>query len=435
MRAAIGAMDRRELRERQWAKLAAGLDRVFASNAFYQKKFAAAGVARGDFRSLDDLANVPFTTKAELLDDQEKNPPYGTNLSQPLIQYTRCHQTTGTSGRRLRWLDSAESWRWLTDELWPAIFSAAGLRDDDRLFFPFSFGPFLGFWAAFDGAQRQRRFVLAGGGFSTSARLQLLLDHRMTVVLCTPTYGLRLAEQAALDGIDLRSAPVRMLIVAGEPGGSIPGVRRQLEDGWGARVFDHSGMTEIGSLGVEFEDLPGKPFLLEDHCIAEVVDPKSAMPATEGELGELALTNLGRWDSPLIRYRTGDLVRARYDLRSSRAPFPYVHLEGGILGRVDDMLWIKGNNVYPSAVEAVLREFPGIVEFRLEATQPVGELTIQVETAGSESQEFARLVEAAVHDRLYFRPKVVLAARGSLPRFEMKANRLVKKTAENSPEQ
>src|SRR5262249_13599449 len=153
------------------------------------------------------------------------------------------------------------------------------------------------------------------------------------------------------------------------------------------------GMTEIGSLGVEFEELPGKPFLLEDHCIAEVIDPATTTPIAEGELGELVLTNLGRWDSPLLRYRTGDLVRARYDLRPEHASFPYVHLEGGILGRVDDMLWIKGNNVYPSAVESVLREFDDIVEFQLEATQPVGGLTIRLETATPAAEGFAVAVE------------------------------------------
>jgi len=223
-----------------------------------------------------------------------------------------------------------------------------------------------------------------------------------------------------------------MIIVAGEPGGSIPAVRQRLEAGWGERVYDHSGMTEIGSLGVEFEEAPGKPFLLEEQCIAEVIDPKSANPVSDGELGELVLTNLGRWDSPLLRYRTGDLVRARHGQAPATAPFPYVHLEGGVLGRGGDMLWIKGNNVYPSAVEAVLREFSNIVEFQLEASQPVGELTIRVETADAAPTDFARRVEGAVHDRLYFRPNVMLVPAGSLPRFEMKANRLIR-AAMNPP--
>jgi len=426
-------MDRDLLRRLQWSKLSAGLDRIFAGNRYYHHRFADAGVARASIQSLEDFGNLPFTTKADLLDDQQRHPPYGTNLSQPVERYIRCHQTTGTSGRRLRWLDTPESWRWLTDELWSAIFAAAGLRDDDRLFFPFSFGPFLGFWAAFDGAQRMGRFVLAGGGFSTSARLRLMLDHRITVVLCTPTYGLRLAEAAASEGIDLAASPVRMLIVAGEPGGSIPAVRNRLEESWGARVYDHSGMTEIGSVGVEFEEAPGMPYLLEDHCIADVIDPQTAEPIPEGELGELVLTNLGRWDSPLLRYRTGDLVRARYADKPVRAPFPYVLLEGGVLGRVDDMLWIKGNNVYPSAVESVLREFHQIVEFQLEATQPVGDLTIRLETMAPVEEGFAGKVETAVHNRLYFRPKVILAPPGSLPRFEMKASRLVRNVINDSP--
>ena len=428
-------MDRESLARLQWSKLSIGLGRVFAGNPFYQERFASAGIGRGDLKSLSSFARVPFTMKADLLDDQQRTPPYGTNLSLPLTSYIRCHQTTGTSGRRLRWLDSPENWRWLTEELWPAIFGAAGLRDDDRLFFPFSFGPFLGFWAAFDGAQRMGRFVLAGGGFSTSARLQLLIEHQITVVLCTPTYGLRLAEAAVTEGIDLPRSSVRMVIVAGEPGGSIPSVRKRLEDGWGARVYDHSGMTEIGSLGCEYEELPGVPFLLEDHCIAEVIDPQTTAPTPDGELGELVLTNLGRWDSPLLRYRTGDLVRARYGLAPDRAPFPYVNLEGGVLGRVDDMLWIKGNNVYPSAVESVLRGFDEIAEFQLVATQPIGELTIRVETTDVASPNLVDRVATAIHNRLHFTPKVELAATGELPRFEMKANRLVRRSLSDPPAQ
>jgi phenylacetate-CoA ligase len=315
----------------------------------------------------------------------------------------------------------------LTYEVWPEILAAAELRPDDRLLFPFSFGPFIGFWAAFEGAQHTGRFVLAGGGASSTARLQLIREHEITVAFCTPTYALRLIEVARAEGFDLAGSRVRAVIVAGEPGGSIPATRACIERGFGARVFDHSGMTEIGSLSAEYAEEPGKLFILEDHFLVEFLDPTTLRAVPEGELGELVVTNLGRWDSPAIRYRTGDLVRWRQGSTPRRARFPFVHFEGGVLARLDDMLWIKGNNVYPSAVEAVLRALPGLAEYRLEASPTGDDLTIVVEPTSATSGDFAEIVAKAVQDRLYFRPKVTIAPIGSLPRFEMKASRFVRR--------
>ncbi|HVJ81817.1 MAG TPA: phenylacetate--CoA ligase family protein, partial [Planctomycetia bacterium] len=317
----------------------------------------------------------------------------------------------------------------ITDELWPANFNAIGLCADDRLFFPFSFGPFLGFWAAFEGATRQGRFVLAGGGMTSAARLQLIAEHSITIVFCTPTYALRLAEVAAEERFDLAGSTVRAVVLAGEPGGNVPATRARIEAAWGARAFDHSGMTEIGALGIEYEDVPGRLFLLEDHCIAEFINPADGTPAAEGELAELVLTNLGRWDSPLLRYRTGDLVRWRRDVKPAAAPWPYVSLEGGILARADDMLWVKGNNVYPSAIEEVLRGIAEVAEYRLEVRGPqaAADLTIIVEpAAGAEADPLLERVARSVQDKLYFRPTVKAATAGSLPRFEMKAQRVVR---------
>src|SRR5262249_11667698 len=158
-------------------------------------------------------------------------------------------------------------------DCWAAYFRMVEIRPDDVLFFPFSFGPFLGFWTAFESAAWQGALCLPGGGMSSTARLRFMLDNRATAVLCTPTYALHLAEVAAREGIDLPRSAVRMVIVAGEPGGSIPGTRQRIEVAWGARVFDHNGMTEIGPAGIE---CPAKPLglhLLESEYIAEVIDP------------------------------------------------------------------------------------------------------------------------------------------------------------------
>ena len=204
---------------------------------------------------------------------------------------------------------------------------------------------------------------LAAGGMSSEARLKLILENEVTVLGCTPTYALRLAEVAAEQRIDLKASSVRAILVAGEPGGSIPSVRSRIEEAWGARVFDHWGMTEIGPLASECEDDPGNLTDIETECIAEIIDPATAQPVAAGTPGELVITNLGRHGSPVLRYRTGDLVEA--DPAEHASGRTLLRLRGGILGRTDDMLIVRGNNVFPSSIEAVVREFPEIVEFRI----------------------------------------------------------------------
>ncbi len=196
---------------------------VVGGNAFYRRKFAAAGV---DVASCA-LVDLPFTTRAELEQDQRDHQPYGTNLTYDADRYHRLHQTSGSSGAPLRWLDTAESWDWWK-ACWGVIYRAAGVIDADRFFFPFSFGPFIGFWGAFESAAAMGNLCLPAGGMSTSARLHALLEHRATFVCCTPTYALRMAEVAKELGLDLAGSAVRGLVVAGEPGGNIPATRSKI---------------------------------------------------------------------------------------------------------------------------------------------------------------------------------------------------------------
>jgi phenylacetate-CoA ligase len=260
---------------------------------------------------------------------------------------------------------------------------------------------------------------LAAGGLSSGARLKMLLDNRATVVLCTPTYALHLAQFAQKQGVKLEE--VRCLIVAGEPGGSIPATRQRIEDAWNARVFDHSGMTEVGPLAIECPQAPGGLHILEDDYFAEILP--FARNASEGmNEGELVLTTLGRVGSPLIRYRTGDLVRV--DPNPCPCGRKWMRLAGGILGRTDDMIAIRGNNFYPSALENVLRRFPEVVEYRvtIDRSTPLAEVRIDVEGTGT---DLPRRIADAIRDELMFRADVALVADGTLPRFEMKAQRIV----------
>jgi phenylacetate-CoA ligase len=415
--------DRPALEAWQRRRLGLLLREILPANRFYAEKLAGLDLADAE------LHRLPFTTKAELVADQAAHPPYGTDLTYPLARYSRMHQTSGTtSGTPLRWLDTPESWSWLLD-CWDIMYHIAGVGPGDCLFFPFSFGPFLGFWTAFDAASRLGLLCLPGGGMSTSARLRFLLDHAATVVLCTPTYALHLAEVAARDGIDLAGSPVRALIVAGEPGGSIPATRRRIEEAWGARVFDHSGVSEAGTLAIECVENPAGLHFLETEYIAEVLDPATGEPVAPGEVGELIVTNLGRTGSPLFRYRTGDLVRP--DPRPCPCGRALLRLDGGILGRTDDMIHVRGNNLYPSALEAVIRRFPEVAEFRVEVEtrRALASLRIEVEpVAAGLEQAVAERVDRAIRDELLFRAEVRGVPPGSLPRFEMKARRLVRKS-------
>ncbi|MGY8655888.1 MAG: phenylacetate--CoA ligase family protein [Verrucomicrobiia bacterium] len=427
-RSAIDAHQLDELR-----KLLASL---IPDNAFYAQKLADAGVGP-ELASLQEyFAKVPYTLKSELIADHQAHPHFGSNLTFPFESYSRFSQTSGTSsGQPLPWLDTAESWQWMVDS-WKEVFRAAGVTAEDRIYFAFSFGPFIGFWLAFDAAAQLGCLCIPGGGLGSEARLRSILANDATVLCCTPTYAIRLGEVAAREGIDLGASQVKTLIAAGEPGASIPATRARIEELWpGARPFDHHGMTEVGPVTYESPRHPGFLNVVETHYLAEVVDPESSDPIRDGEIGELVLTTLGRTGSPLLRDRTGDLVKAIYrppgddDYTSSLGSYQLA-LEGGILGRSDDMVIVRGVNVYPSGVEQIVRGVPGIAEFqvRVSTFQDMAEMTITIEPEADveDPEALVEQVGKAFQQNYALRVPVKLAEPGSLPRFEMKAKRWLK---------
>ena len=417
------ASSREELERVQLAKLRKLLTAVRPANAFYEAKLGQAGVEAA-VESLDALhVNCPFTTKLELAADHAEHPPFGSNLTFPVERYTRTHQTSGTSGAPMQWLDTPENWQWMIDN-WCDIFRAAGVSGDDRIFFAFSFGPFIGFWLAFEAGEALGALSIPGGGLSSAARLRAIFNHRANVLCCTPTYALRLAEVAEAEEFDLAQSPVRTIVVAGEPGGSIPATRARIEEAWpGATVFDHHGMTEVGPVTYQCPAQAGVLHVLEQAYLAEIIDPETTEPIGTGESGELVLTTLGRHGSPLIRYRTGDLVTAaeppcacgRLDLA----------LRGGIHGRVDDMVVVRGVNVYPSAVEEIVRSAGGVAEYRvtIRHNESLIEMSVEVEPETGGDSALAKRLAKAFQESLSLRVPVTLVEPGTLPRFELKAKR------------
>ena len=408
------------LRDHQWRRFRAMAGELLASNPFVARKWRAAGVSSvDDIRAWDDFRRLPFTRKSEFVDDQAAHPPFGTNLTYPLERYVRVHQTSGTSGTPIRWLDTQESWEWWA-RCWGFVLRGAGVGPGDRVFFPFSFGLFIGFWAGFEGARALGALAIPGGGQDSPTRLASMEALGASVLVCTPSYALHLAEVARERGIDLGRLPVRITVHAGEPGAGIPAVRARIEGAWGARTYDHGGMTEMGAYGYECAERGGL-HVNESEFVAEVIDPVTAAPAREGEL---VLTNLGRVGSPAIRYRTGDRVRLAQALCPCGRTF--VRLEGGILGRLDDMLIVRGVNVFPAAIEGVVRRFSAIDEFQIEVFR-AGELDeVRVLVEVGDAAGASRLQEA-LRASLGIRFEVTPVPLRSLPRYELKARRVVRR--------
>jgi phenylacetate-CoA ligase len=417
------------LRVWQWERLAAGLRDVWATNPFWRARLAAAGVGDPrDVASWDDFARLPRLAKADLAADQAAHPPFGTNRTYPLDHYVRAFQTSGTTGPPLRWLETEESWSWWA-RCWAFVYRAAGLGPGDRIFFPFSFGLFIGFWAGLEGARTLGALAISGGGQDSPTRLHWMRELGATALVCTPSYALHLAEVAAGQGIEASGLGVRTTVHAGEPGAGIPAVRERIETAWGARAYDHAGMTEVGAFGFACAVQQGL-HVNELEFVAEVLDPETGRPVGPGDVGELTLTNLGRWGSPVLRYRSGDRVRR------AAAACPcgrtFAALDGGILGRVDDMLVVRGINVFPSALEGIVRRFEGVDEFQIEVYRrgALDEVRLLLEIGGGAPEPVCQRVAEALRRDIGIRVEVAAVPARSLPRYELKARRVVRRTDE-----
>jgi len=403
-----------ELAAHQLARLNSLVARMLPHNRFYASKLAD---VRFPLRSLDELEQLPFTFKDEL-QDMVGSGEYAANLTFPIDRYVRYHRTSGTRGRPLVVLDTFEDWNWWV-ETWQFVLDVAEVGPHDRALMAFSFGPFIGFWSAYDAVVARGAMVIPTGAMSSLARLETARAARATIMFCTPSYALHLAEVGAQYQVDVAALPLRSIVVAGEPGGSIPAVRQRLEQAWNARVVDHSGASEVGPWGYAAPQGQGL-YVVESEFLPEFLSVESGRPAAEGELSELVLTSLGRLGSPVIRYRTGDLVRPTWNAPGANR---FVLLQGGVLGRTDDMMIVRGVNIYPTSVEQIIHSFPEIVEYRMIAHKrgAMDELTIEIE----DRLESPDRVAAELYLRLGLRVAVRTVELGSLPRYEGKARRFV----------
>lgn len=402
-------------------RLRALLRDVLPHNAFYAAKLARLPDAAA-IGSLDELADWPFTFKEELVAGAART-GLPANLTWPVGRYVRYHQTSGSHGRPLPVFDTAADWDWWMG-CWREVLDRGGVAAGDRVLVASSFGPYAGFWSGFDAVLERGALAIPGGGMPSVARLHLARSLEATVLFATPSYALHLAEVAREAKIDTAETAIRLVIVAGEPGGSVPATRARIAEAWGADVLDHSGATEVGPWGVG--DLRGGGVdVLEPWFHAEFLSLESGARAAPGELAELVLTTLGRSGAPVIRYRTGDVVRPTWasDADVAAGACPWVRLAGGILGRTDDMLVVRGVNVFPGAIEDIVRSFPEVIEYRVTVTtrESLDQLAVEIEDRLDAPDRVAEEFRV----RLGMRVAVTAVAIGSLPRFEGKGRRIV----------
>ncbi|HXD96938.1 MAG TPA: AMP-binding protein [Candidatus Acidoferrum sp.] len=394
---------------------------------FYRRMLRAARVDPTKIRTLDDLRRLPFTTKDELKDNQLQHPPWGDVLAVPIADVVRVHLTSATTGRPLAFLDTAEDWYGFYHSYARAL-HAFGVRRPDMVMAAFSYGPWIGYWSGFYAAQDLGCLVYPVGGLSTEQRLDALLTYPITVLGCTPSYALFLAEAAAKKGIDLaKETKLRITWHTGEPGASIPATKARIEAAFGVRAYDLPGLTEIAAWGFECEARAGLTHVHEDYVYPEVLDEQER-PVKPGERGELVFTSLYRKAMPLLRYRTRDIVQ----LAARRCPCgrTLVAFEGGVLARLDDMKKVRGIIVYPRRIEELVRPHRDVDEFQIVFRRRDGLDDILVRLDPSPALalgERARLGDTLARDLqlgLGIRVSVEVGEPGSLPRWDHKARRV-----------
>ncbi len=426
-------MPREELQALQLHKLRRMCEWAYASTPFHKRKFDAAGFKADQLKTLDDIRRIPFMTREEWMESLIEKPMFGDLLATDQVNAIRYHLTSGTSGRTpIRVLDSTKDWDWIA-EMWCYGLWGFGIRPEDIVYFAFGYGSFIGFWGAHYACEKMGALVIPGGAQTTEARIKQIIEMGATTVCSTPTYALHLWQKAKEMGINLaREGKVNKLICSGEPAGSIPAVKQQLEEAWGAKCGDTAGMTELGTIMIfECSHQPGGTHIIEDHFIEEVLNPSSDEPVGYGELGERVVTSFGRGFIPILRYRTKDMVM-KVPASTCTCGRTWDLYDGGIRGRWDDMKLIRGTNVYPRAVEAIVREYPAIDEFQIyiwRRDDMQDEITIKVELKPGHESEWPDLKVklakdlAGAHEGLRF--NIERMDYGVLPHFELKAKRLV----------
>ena len=414
-------MPRELLAKLQLERLQATVRSAYETVPLHRARFDALGLVPQDIQSLDDLARLPFTVKSDLRDHY----PFGM-FTRPVEQLARLHASSGTTGKPTvvgYTADDLDTWA----NLMARSLHAAGARRGDVLHNAYGYGLFTGGLGAHYGAERLGAVVVPMSGGSTERQVALIMDFQARVLCATPSYALAIAEVAEQQGVDLRASALRVGLFGAEPW--TDGMRREIERRLGIRAVDVYGLSEIMGPGVACEctcqnGLHG----WEDHFIFEVIDPDSGKVLPEGEAGELVITTLTKQALPMLRYRTRDITR----LTTAPCDCGRTHVRIlRITGRTDDMLIIRGVNVYPSQVEAVLVGLPDLAPHYLLVVERRGRLDhlrVEVEAKpGVNASRHLQLARDATHhikSLIGITTEVEVQVSGSIARSQGKAVRL-----------
>jgi len=415
-----------------FAKLSAQLRYAWEKSPFYRRKWQAAGVSPDSLRRLEDLSRFPVVQKHELRAAQAGQPPFGDYLCIEPAQVARIHGTSGTTGRPTVFGIGADDWARI-GEAHARILWAAGIRPADRVLICSFFSLYLGSWGALAGVERLGATAFpfgAGVSGQTLMAVQWARELRPTAFYGTPSYGLRFAEIARREGIDPRDLGFRTLFFSGEPGAGIEATKRLLESTFGGACIDMGSMAEMSPwmTNGECSHRTGM-HLWQDIVYTQVCDPKSFQPVPFGSEGTPVYTHLERTSQPMIRLVSGDL--ARWTDEPCPCGRSYPRLPQGIYGRIDDMFIVRGENIYPGAVEDVLRAmdgFGGEFQIIVSRKEAMDELLIRAEVDASHwpaREQFEATMRERLKARLGVRPIVELVPGGTIPRTEFKARRVI----------
>ena len=410
------------------------LDYVWATSPFYQARFAAAGVSRHALRDLADLPLLPFTEKDELRQDQQAHPPFGSYLATTSERVIRVHKTSGTTGRALYIALTDRDRRMMNEGAARALW-AAGLRPSDTVVHCLNYRLWAGGYSDHENLETTGATVVPYGVGQTASLIQTIRELQINAISATPSYMLLLAEAALAEGIRPRELGLRKGFFGAEPGMSEPGVRARMEETWGMVAMDANfGMADVLSImGAECEQRQGLHFQAGGIVTVELIEPETGTPLafSDGAEGELVYTHLVKEAQPLVRYRARDVVRilGTGPCACGRSTFRF-----RVLGRSDDMLHVRGVNVFPTGVGNVLAQLgdrlSGEFQIVVDHPPPHQYLRIRVELiSGLQPEQAADLVPQAAHmlrERLSFRADVELVPYGTLPRTEQKARRVIR---------
>ena len=401
---------------------------AYEHSKFYHKLYSDAGIEPGDIRTFDDIRRVPKIEKSMMRDIQGKDPyPYGDILCVPLESVTAYRQTSGTTGQPVYQADTWQDWESGTEAYAYALY-AQGYRDSDRLFLPFGYNIFIAFWAYHYAGEKLGCEVIPGGVLNTEARILKMQELRATAMGATPTYVLGMAETARRMGIDPpKDLWIRKITVAGEPGGSIPATRKRMEDAWGAKVYDQVGSTEIGHWGWECRHQAGL-HVNEAFFLVEIEDVDTGEPINEpGKRGKMVVTSFGRMAQPCIRFDVNDVIQ--WHAQGCECGRTFRLLDGGILGRADDITKVKGVLLSPTAIEEVVRDMPQLSnEYYVVVTKKgdIDDITLKVEIL-PEFKDKTDAIKAILVDQLRLTTNlgynIEFHEYGSLPRSQAKTRR------------